>query len=149
MRAAAGALELQALSDDGTIANTLMAIARSGSTLLSVTFNTRLLDQRGNVRSIGIRTSNAHTDLTTDDNGGTVNKTDASTPNWRIRLDANANYEVGTSILVANDSPSGHATITLEAGVTLLSGTTSGPFAIAPGESRMLQRIAANSWRVR
>lgn len=150
LRGAGGALELQALSDDASIANTILSIARNGSTLVRATFGTRLNDSRGNVRSIGLRTSNANTDFTIDDNGGTVNKTDNSTPSWRIRTDANAGYEDGTSILAANDSTTtGNATITLEAGVTLFSGTTSGPLTLLPGESRMLQRIAANTWRAR
>jgi hypothetical protein len=149
MRAAGGALELQALSDDGSIANTLLAIARSGSTLVSATFSARLYDSRGNVRGINLRTSNANTDFTFDDNGGEVNKTDTSTPSFRIRTDANGNYEAGTSFIAANDGNSGNLTISLEAGVTLMAGTTSGPLTLPPGESRLLRRVGANSWRAR
>lgn len=149
LRANGGALELAVGNDDESTFNPVFSVSRSGVVVTGITFNTSVSDQFGNLRNIDIRTSNGATNFTMSDRGGTVNKTAAGAATWTIRTDANEGWSGGVSILVANDSSSGNVTIALEGGVTLVAGTTSGPATMLPGENRLLQRIAANSWRLR
>lgn len=100
-------------------------------------------------RDIGVRVSNAATDIVFSDRGGCVQKTNASTPTWTVTSDAVGGWDRNVAVIAANDGTSGAVTISPGAGVTLIAGTTSGAFSLPAGESRLLHRVAANSWRVR
>lgn len=149
LQANGGSLELAVGNDAESTFTPVFSVARSGTTVTGITFATNVSDQFGNVRDISLRTSNANTNILASDRGGEVNKTDNSTPTFTIRTDANGNYGNGFSTIVANDGSTGNVTIGLEAGVTLTAGTTTGPFALPPGQSRLLRRVGANTWRLR
>lgn len=149
LQANAGALELAVGNDAENTFTPVFSVARNGTTVTGITFSTNVSDQFGNVRDINVRTSNANTNIQLSDRGGEVNKTDNSTPTYTVRTDANSGISGGFSTILANDGPSGNLTIAPEAGVTLVTGTTTGPFSIVPGESRLLRRIGANAYRLR
>lgn len=98
---------------------------------------------------IPVRTVTAATNFLLSDRGGCVRKDNTSALTWTILNDATSGWSTNVSIVVANDGSSGNVTITPGSGVTLTAGTTSGSFTLAPGESRLLHRAAANNWRIR
>lgn len=106
------------------------------------------IGSRGSPFNIQLRVANAATNFSMADRGGSVVKNDISTPLWTILADANEAWDGDVSINCSNFGSSGNVTIAPETGVTLTAGTTAGNFSLLPGESRLLQRTAPNTWRL-
>lgn len=98
---------------------------------------------------ISVRVANQSTQVLWEDRGGCVRKTASGAVTYSVTPDAIGGWNRSVAVVLANDSTSGDITVSPDTGVTLVAGTTTGPFVLVPGESRLLHRVAPNSWRIR
>lgn len=127
----------------------VLTFVRNGMTVISAAFSCDLSDQFGSVRMIRVRTSNANTNITRADRGGTVRKDNSTAYTFTIRDDATEGWIENETILVCNDGLAGDLILNPVASVTIVAGIVSGAVTIPPGDSRLVQRVGPNSWRAR
>lgn len=102
-------------------------------------------DLVGNVRDIPVITRNSSTAFAATDRGQAIVKDNTTAYSWTVNTGV---FTAGMAIPVINDGSAGDVTIVQGAGMTVIAGTTTGNFTLAPGESRTLHALSATRVRV-
>lgn len=102
----------------------------------------------GSVGNVPLDTQNATYTFVIGDKGRGKLKTNTTAYTWTIPPNSSVAFAIGDMIQVTHDSTAGNVTIARGVGVTLMNGTTDNDYTLSAGQTRVLQKLGTNRWRV-